>query len=709
MDLVNDTPFPAAWLAGKLEPPRWSATFLVKTTWTLSPGGVATPAAEPLMLTGDRHLGDDPERPLVYPSDFAFLKPRTDLLLVGTYHAPPGKAVTAGLAGFRVGGWSKRVAVIGDRHWGRWSGQSAPLPLKSLPLSYDRAYGGPGFERNPLGRGAADVEGPDGKSLRPLPNIEDPEKLIENPNKGAEPAGFGPLPGTWPQRASKAGTYGKRWQAERWPWYPEDFDFTWFNAAPADQQLPAPLRGDEELVLENLHPAHPKYACRLPGLRLRCFLEERVRASAVLREVPLAIDTLWIDADREQLVLLWRGRTPVKSRKLEELITAYFLSEPLAEAPATLEACRAKLADARARGLAEEAEEPEDAEEVEEEDAPDAAEEPEEAPPPAAASDEPAEEEPAEEPPDEPPPPGREELLSRIARKESLAGLDLAGADLGGADLSGVDLKEAMLAGASLAGALLAGADLSGASLAGADLRGAAAAGAVLKDADLAEACLRGADLSKADLSGADLSRADLANAKLRGAKAPGALFPEADLSGADLGEAQLGGADFTQARLHGTSFAGAVLASACLERAWGRRVSAEGADLTKLQAAGAVLPEGRFGNAKGAEAVWQGAQLYGADFKGASLPQAEFTGAYLSGAILDGADLREACLDEANLTRVRAQRANFLKASLQKADLTSSDFRESNFFEATCWDAAVTDGGLQGANLAMAKFGKGA
>src|SRR5579862_6044377 len=183
MELLNDTGFQVSWFVGKVEPPRWSATVLVKATFRLAPGGVVTPESKQVQPTGDMFLAEDPARPLVYPSDFVFHKPRTDLLLAGTYHAPQARPVDVGAAVFRVGNWSKRLAVIGDRTWRRFGGQSPPQTFKSMSLGYERAYGGPLYAKNPFGRGASDIPGPDGKTIRPMPNLEDPNHLVVDPSQ----------------------------------------------------------------------------------------------------------------------------------------------------------------------------------------------------------------------------------------------------------------------------------------------------------------------------------------------------------------------------------------------------------------------------------------------------------------------------------------------------------------------------------------------
>src|SRR6185436_20521774 len=106
---------------------------------------------------------------------------------------------------------------------------------------------------------------------------------------------------------------------ERWPYFPDDFDFTYFNAAPEDQQLRKYLHGDEELRFDNLHPTIPSYRSALPGLRMRAFLSEKLKSGKRFREIPLNLDTLFVDMDKERLLLVWRGVAPVLSEELTEI------------------------------------------------------------------------------------------------------------------------------------------------------------------------------------------------------------------------------------------------------------------------------------------------------------------------------------------------------------------------------------------------------
>src|SRR5204862_3276586 len=102
----------------------------------------------------------------------------------------------------------------------------APLPFTSMPLCWERAYGGkaPGstaFEpRNPIGRGFGETR----QQLHDqrLPNVEDPAAPIRRWRDRPVPAGFGALAGHWSPRRERAGTYDEAWRRQKLPLFPDD-------------------------------------------------------------------------------------------------------------------------------------------------------------------------------------------------------------------------------------------------------------------------------------------------------------------------------------------------------------------------------------------------------------------------------------------------------------------------------------------------------
>jgi uncharacterized protein YjbI with pentapeptide repeats len=760
---VNETGMMLGWVPGRARFPKFSLSLIVKGTFDLRPGEAASLAEEPLELCGDEFFDEDPEASLRYDSDFAYFKPRTDLSLVGNCHVPGGQERPACRVVFQVGQVARTLAVFGDRYWsktsdGRWQ-SSQPRPFSTMELRYENAFGGAGFERNPVGKGRGVVTTDDGKRWWPLPNIMDPRSSLASPEQVFEPAGFGPLASGWPQRASKVGTYDDAWLEKRWPWFAEDFDWGYMNAAPPPLQKPDYLNGDEELFFENLHPTIPEYRSRLPGLRARCFLnrrEEPGQEGPRFREVPLRLDTLWVDMAAERLVLVWRGVADVDSEDYAELGHAFVLSERLEEAPRTLEAAyqdflavlageeedeppvptvepvdvEAEVAAAEAEVRLEMIKAGLDPKDLEDERSSETLIAKARAGLAKAYSDaglDPAEAEKWEPPKDEsdqllkefleaqglnlsdyetPVPLDLAGCLARIAQGESCAGEDLSGFDLSGRDLKGANFEGAILTGAKLVGADLSSAVLNGAVLAEADLSQAKLGGAQLQQADLTKAKLPQADLTGAVLDGATCDGGDFRSALLVGAGAVGAEFVGADFSNANLQGCNLESADLSRSVLQGADLRQANLRSATLEEANGARVNMDGATLVETNASGGCsFVEGSFVMADGSDSIWEEADLRGANFSGAQLGMANFEGACLEGAAFVRCDMPEARFIKANLRAARMAQSNLFQGSLEKANLESADLRATSFYEVEFRDAILKGARLDHANLRMTKL----
>ena len=760
MKLTNDTVFKAAWLLGRVPPHALSATVFVKGTFKMRPGGEATAAEEQAELSGDVHVDDDPARRLLVASDFALHKPRTDLLLKGTCHAPGGKPTEVCRVSFKVGAWSKALGVIGDRTWKKslfGASMSAPQPFASMPLTWERSFGGAGFPRNPDGRGVAEIEGPDGTPMHPLPNIEDPSALVKGASARPEPAGFGPVSLGWPQRRSKAGTFGAAWLREKWPWFPDDADWTLFNAAPEDQQLAGYLRGDETVVVENLHPAHARYETRLPRLRVRWFIDEDAGDKLHFHEIPLRLDTLSVDMDAELLVLTWRGVAPVRSKKMKEILEHYVVAEPLDSAPlssadyhARLEARKREMEEAKAKRpvpfvpleLPDIA--PPDLGWVKKAEAEKAALESEmrgletkqaarrkalsaklselgvPMPAPGAGGADPFQAAHAsyerlkardpqaaalfpapkkadfEFPPMTPfPAPPPEPAPRPKWTRAACAAHAAARGSFAGQDLSELDLSGIDFSELDLQGAVLAGSTLTGCRFARSILTRAA-----LRKAQLAGAVLEGATLEGADLAGAVLGGAVLRGATLANADLTGAVLEGADLTEARAGRALFLGADLSGVKAAGADLRGAQLDGATVTSAEFTRARLDGASFEKSTGAGLVLSQStltkaRFSGAKLPQAVVRNASARESVWEGAVLTQADFSFCDLSRAMFESAVLEGAFLVAANLRRAR----------LPDADLRGADLTGANLFRGTLESANLRGARLNGANLFEAEL----
>jgi uncharacterized protein YjbI with pentapeptide repeats len=193
---------------------------------------------------------------------------------------------------------------------------SKPLKFTKMPIGYSHAFGGPGFVGNPAGKGHKTKE---------LPNIESPESLVQGKGDQPNPGGFGPLNPLWPIRAKKVGkNYGASYKKERAPFYSDDFDWGYFNAAPRNQQLTNYLHGNEEIFFQNMHPKHSMLKTRLPGIRIRAFLKN---TSGVFREVFMNLDTLFADTDKEHVTLTWRGLDTVEEDDLTDIASILVAEE----------------------------------------------------------------------------------------------------------------------------------------------------------------------------------------------------------------------------------------------------------------------------------------------------------------------------------------------------------------------------------------------
>jgi uncharacterized protein YjbI with pentapeptide repeats len=684
MELINLSELAfAPLLAGKVRFPSYSLTLIAKGTFDMKPDGTLSPVEEQPLPTGDLPYETDSEGESVrFPSDFVHFKPKADVLVVGHAHTPGGKPLPKVQAGFQVGPLVKTLSILGNRieKPGLLSSSiTRPESFRKMEISFQNAFGGGDFKKNPLGKGQEKVDLPGIGKIYQMPNIEHSQSTDAKIKK-EYPAGFGPIPMTWPQRMALSGTYGKQWLSERWPHFPKDFDWTYFNSAPPDQRMPSYLKGDETACFTNLHPDHPDYKTKLPGLRVRCFLEKNIQTAPVFQEVSMNLDTVWVDMDNEKMTLVWRGVADVRDEMADEVHRVLLATEPLDGPKASTEEYRTKLsAELEARRVEEiESFEPE------------------------------VDEKSPEEEPHIPPPPApirRGEILSRIKRGEGFAGEDLTGADLYRMNLAGVDFSGAILPRADFSHSDLSGADFSGANLGDSLLRGVTARKTNFAGADMNGAELQEADLDGANFTGTDLSYAILKKASLEEIEAKKSLWAVANLSEARMKKANLEEADLSGAILYQADLSGANLKLASLKNVRARGIQAQKINLTEADLTGANLAEGNLEEAVGPGSVWEDAKCFRGRFPFANFEKSDFSGAYLEGTDFSCANLRHARMAGAILRGADMTRVNLFLGSLEKADLTGANLREANLYEAEFYEAKTDKTVLDGANVKMTKL----
>lgn len=331
--LDNRTPFAAdrTWVRDRDGSEIWLVA--VKSTFEIGPdGALAVAAVQPAVTQVPVHHGKPGESSLRHDTDLPRCKTTTDIIVIGHAHAPGGEPVRELDVGLAVGPVVKILRVFGDRVW-QGSRIGRAEPFVSMPLVWERAYGGrdPGGdpaawdERNPVGQGFAMTA--DSLDGRPLPNIESTHHPITRWDDRPEPAGFGPLACHWLARRRYAGTYDEKWQQERLPLLPDDFDDRHYQCAPHDQWAPQFLRGGEPVVLRHLTPGGADMRFTLP--RVFIGLETFFYAGASVRHPPPRLHTVILEPDQARVQLVWHSALPCHPRVLKLDRTSIVLKQDL--------------------------------------------------------------------------------------------------------------------------------------------------------------------------------------------------------------------------------------------------------------------------------------------------------------------------------------------------------------------------------------------
>ena len=315
--IENKTPYAFEPLFLLDEEARSVLVAVVKATFALTTQGRCAVAQEQIPVNvGGETFGEDPETSSYkYEPEVAFFKPSTDIVLNG-HACAPRTGVAEMMVSIRVGPVQKQARVSGERVWFKAAGQvsaTRPIEFERIPLQYERAFGGWDRTHPDAARHDFEPRNPVGVSYRSskrfeegvrLPNLEDPKALMRNYGDRPPPSAFGFISPHWQPRAPLAGTYDARWQKERSPLLPKDFDRRHLNAASPGLVAPGYLRGDEAVTATGVTP-RGSLSFTLPGapppavrVTLRGGSDQRLQTR---------LDTVIVEPDEMRVLLLWRA------------------------------------------------------------------------------------------------------------------------------------------------------------------------------------------------------------------------------------------------------------------------------------------------------------------------------------------------------------------------------------------------------------------
>lgn len=323
LQLKNTTPF-AANIAVLPDEEGVDSLYLnVKASFNIGPKW--TLAEEQIPPQEEDVYWEEPgSSSLKYASDFHPGKPATDIVMLGDAIAPKQASVRQLDVRLTVAHLSKTVRVFGDRTWE--NGQiSLPAAFQSMPLVYERAFGGTEYkdggpeegvvaaeERNPVGVGFQGTRKERDMEGMPLPNLEDPQCLIRLTGDCPEPACFGFRAPGWQPRAGLAGTYDDDWLQTRSPYLPSDYSRRFQNAAHPDLVYEGFLQGGEAVEITNMHP-NGDLRFNLPYIKLGA----RVDMDGTEHAPPFNLETVIFEPNHLLASMVWKAKLRCDKKTLK--------------------------------------------------------------------------------------------------------------------------------------------------------------------------------------------------------------------------------------------------------------------------------------------------------------------------------------------------------------------------------------------------------
>lgn len=319
MEIRCHSPFEPLWFKSRDKSGAEHDVVVVKATFDIvGESRLKISVDQEPVAVADRFYGAPNESSVEYESDLAPFKPRVDVVVLGDAHAPGGEPAASWPVQVWIDDHTAALRVHGPRVFQRegkdgWT-LSSPTPALSVPLRYERAFGGT-FEgkdetyrycsANPIGVGFAPGEPRDEVEMIPAPQIEREGDPVTTPKVEHAPAGFGWIGRSWQPRLALAGTYDEAWKRDQWPLSPLDFDDAFYNGA-SPALIVDQLRGGERFSAMNLTPSG---RVRFEVPRWRVDARFRYRDGRVHRH-ETKLDTFVVDLPRSRVLATYRVRVP---------------------------------------------------------------------------------------------------------------------------------------------------------------------------------------------------------------------------------------------------------------------------------------------------------------------------------------------------------------------------------------------------------------
>jgi len=293
------------------------ASFKIGSQWVLADEQV--PPVE-----ADEYWGEPNDSSIKYASDIHIGKPATDIIMIGDACSLNGISVKQLDVSLEVGQINKTVRVFGNRTW-KDGKISSIESFQTMPMVYEKAFGGAHIvsesehlleSKNPVGCGFAGKRSAIEMNGLALPNLEDPNSLIQQFTDQPEPACFAISSPSWKPRVDYVGTYDDAWQTQRAPYLPLDFDNRFFNMAHNNLIYPGYLAGGESVKITNMHAAGD-LKFQLPRVNIVSQVNINNR-----NEYPkFNLETLLLEPNQLQLSMVWRAelRCDKESLKISDI------------------------------------------------------------------------------------------------------------------------------------------------------------------------------------------------------------------------------------------------------------------------------------------------------------------------------------------------------------------------------------------------------